>query len=148
MTELEDRRPVAALTTASGRPVWIGAVLSQLLTEHPEIDLTSVRLMPNEDGSVGIAGRVGTRPGVECPQCHTPIGRPHTEYCTLAPDQVWDGVLPALDCHGEGHALEDEVRDCRTCTPGPRLVCRRCNGYGLVGVVAGVNPVPCPDCSL
>lgn len=21
-----------------------------------------------------------------------------------------------LDCHGEGHALEDEVRDCRTCT--------------------------------
>lgn len=33
------------------------------------------------------------RPGVDCPQCHTPIGRPHTEYCTLGPDKVWDGVL-------------------------------------------------------
>lgn len=31
--------------------------------------------------------------------------------------------------------------------PGPRLVCRRCIGYGLFGVAAGVNPVPCPDCS-
>lgn len=132
MTALEDRRPAAALTTASGRPVWIGAVLSQLLTEHPEIDLTSVRLIPNEDGSVGIAGRVGPRPGVECPQCHTPVGRPHTEYCTLAPDQVWDGVLPsapidpaedlvgqalaAVDAGNAGHwptvaaYLADEVR--------------------------------------
>jgi hypothetical protein len=91
----------------------------------------------------------GAKPDpIDCPQCHTPIGRPHTEYCTLGPDKVWDGVLPALDCHGEGHALEDEVRDCRTCTPGPRLVCRRCHGYGLLGVVAGVNPVPCPDCAI
>jgi len=30
----------------------------------------------------------------------------------------------------------------------PTLVCRRCNGYGLLGVTAGVNPVPCPDCAL
>ena len=32
-------------------------------------------------------------PGIECPQCHQPIGRPHTEFCTLAPDRVWpDGI--------------------------------------------------------
>lgn len=31
---------------------------------------------------------------VECPQCHQPAGRPHTDYCTLAPGKVWDGVLP------------------------------------------------------
>ena len=28
-------------------------------------------------------------PAIECPQCHQPIGRPHTEFCTLAPDRVW-----------------------------------------------------------
>lgn len=33
-------------------------------------------------------------PTVECPQCHQPAGRPHTDYCTLAPGKVWDGVLP------------------------------------------------------
>lgn len=33
--------------------------------------------------------------GIECPQCHQPIGRPHTEFCTLAPGKIWDGVLPA-----------------------------------------------------
>ena len=32
--------------------------------------------------------------GIRCPQCTTPIGRPHTDYCTLAPGRVWDGVLP------------------------------------------------------
>lgn len=36
-------------------------------------------------------------PGVECPQCHQPAGRPHTEYCTLEPGKVWDGVLPTDD---------------------------------------------------
>ena len=33
-------------------------------------------------------------PGIECPQCHQPIGRPHTEFCTLAPDRVWPGPRP------------------------------------------------------
>ena len=33
-------------------------------------------------------------PGVECPQCHQPAGRPHTDFCTLEPGKVWDGVLP------------------------------------------------------
>ena len=32
-------------------------------------------------------------PAIECPQCHQPIGRPHTDFCTLAPDRVWpDGM--------------------------------------------------------
>lgn len=31
---------------------------------------------------------------IECPQCHIEIGRPHTDFCTLAPGRVWDGVLP------------------------------------------------------
>ena len=30
-------------------------------------------------------------PSIECPQCHQPIGRPHTDFCTLAPDRVWPG---------------------------------------------------------
>lgn len=28
-----------------------------------------------------------------CPQCKAEIGQPHTDYCTLAPGRVWDGVL-------------------------------------------------------
>lgn len=84
--------------------------------------------------------RVDRSPLVECPQCHTPIGRPHTEYCTLAPDQVWDGVLPDDPWTRPLDGIE--VR------PARRLVCRRCNGYGLLGAVAGVNPVPCPDCAI
>jgi hypothetical protein len=33
--------------------------------------------------------------GLVCPKCRQPIGRPHTEFCTLAPGRVWNGVLPA-----------------------------------------------------
>lgn len=39
----------------------------------------------------------GNKPApIGCPQCHQEIGRPHTEYCTLAPGEVWDGVLPEV----------------------------------------------------
>lgn len=56
---------------------------------------------------------------VECPQCHAPIGRPHTDYCTLAPGRVWDGVLPVaplVECayphlnHGDGRGCDHD--DC------------------------------------
>lgn len=96
MTQLEDRRPVAATTTASDHPDVIGEDLAHLLLEHPELDLASIRLLPRKDGTVGIAGRIGAPPTVECPQCHQPIGREHTDYCTLAPGKVWDGVLPPV----------------------------------------------------
>ncbi|MGZ0150678.1 hypothetical protein ACXJJ3_26710 [Kribbella sp. WER1] len=36
----------------------------------------------------------GTKPDpIECPQCRQPVGRPHTEFCTLAPGNVWNGIL-------------------------------------------------------
>lgn len=157
MTALEDRRPVAATTARINDPSVIAHNLFQLLVENPALELASIRFIPNDDGTVGIAGRVGELVGVECPQCHQPAGRPHTEYCTLAPDKIWDGVLPLADreivdgecplqCGVTGahyHRGDDEI-----VRVGPRLVCRRCNGYGLLGVAAGVNPVPCPDCML
>lgn len=59
MTQLEDRRPVAALTTASDNPSVIGEDLAHLLVENPDIELTTIRLIPNNDGTVGIAGRIG-----------------------------------------------------------------------------------------
>ncbi|MGH2671105.1 MAG: hypothetical protein ACRDH5_18685 [bacterium] len=92
MTELEDRRPVAATTTRGTHPDDVGRMLKRLLTDNPEIELASIRLIPNEDGTVGIAGRIGALAGVECPQCHQPAGRPHTDYCTLSPDAVWPGL--------------------------------------------------------
>lgn len=94
MTALEDRRPVAAVTASSSHPNTIADDLAGLLVEHPDLELASIRFIPNDDGTVGIAGRIGQLAGVECPQCHQPIGREHTEYCTLAPGKVWDGVLP------------------------------------------------------
>lgn len=75
--QLEDRRPVAALTTASNHPAVVGEDLGYLLSSTPNIDLSTIRLIPNEDGTVGIAGRVGP---VECPSCHA-AGHPCTEYC-------------------------------------------------------------------
>lgn len=94
MTALEDRRPVAAVTTASDSPSVIGEDLGYLLGEHPDIELASIRLIPNGDGTVGIAGRIGELAGVECPQCHQPAGRPHTEYCPLA---IREEVFGQLD---------------------------------------------------
>jgi hypothetical protein len=32
--------------------------------------------------------------GLVCPQCRQLPGRPHTDFCTLAPGRVWNGVLP------------------------------------------------------
>lgn len=75
--QLEDRRPAAALTTASNHPNVVGEDLGYLLSSTPNIDLSTIRLIPNEDGTVGIAGRVGPP---ECPSCHT-AGHPCTEYC-------------------------------------------------------------------
>jgi hypothetical protein len=96
MTQLEDRRPVAATTTASDNPSVIGEDLAHLLVEHPDLELASIRLIPNDDGTVGIAGRIGELATVECPQCHQPIGRPHTEYCPLAlREDVFAGEHPA-----------------------------------------------------
>lgn len=38
-------------------------------------------------------GEFADKPDIECPQCHQPAGRPHTEYCTLSPDAVWTDQL-------------------------------------------------------
>lgn len=59
MNALEDRRPTAATTTASNNPNVIGEDLAHLLLEHPDLELASIRLIPNADGTVGIAGRIG-----------------------------------------------------------------------------------------
>lgn len=118
MTQLEDRRPVAAETSPHRTGPWLGATLSRLFVDHPDLDLASVRLIPNEDGTVGIAGRIGAPPTIECPQCHQPIGREHTDYCTLAPGKVWDGVLPVPTTLHNGRiiidfeALDQAKREC------------------------------------
>ncbi|HEY9354223.1 MAG TPA: hypothetical protein VIP28_13265 [Nocardioides sp.] len=87
MTALEDHRPVAATTTISRHPNVIGEDLAQLLLEHPDIELASIRLIPStEHDGVGIAGRIGqiVEQTAEYPCCHQLIGRPHTEYCSIA----------------------------------------------------------------
>lgn len=92
MSALEDRRPVVATTTVNDHPNVIGDDLAQLLIEHPDLELATIRLIPNDDGTVGIAGRIGELASLECPQCRQALGRPHTEYCTLAPGKVWAGM--------------------------------------------------------
>lgn len=87
-------------------------------------------------------------PTIDCPQCHTPIGRPHTEYCTLGPDQVWDGVLPdvPVKLHNGQIIIDFEALD--QAKPGPQLVCRRCNGYGLIVTDPSTGTgTRCPDCT-
>ena len=126
MNALEDRRPVAATTTSSDNPSVIGEDLMHLLLEHPDIELASIRLIPNNDGTVGIAGRIGqlAAAAIECPQCHQPIGRPHTEFCTLAPDRVWPEGHHLV--HSEAFIDQDDPRS----HPHPPLHVMSCDECG------------------
>lgn len=102
MTALTDPRPhVFMEASAEGprqHPAQVaGLLLTDLLHTYPDVDLPTVRVWQYQaDGvpTIRIDARRGSLPGVDCPQCHQPAGRPHTEYCTLAPGKVWDGVLP------------------------------------------------------
>lgn len=68
----------------------------------------------------------GVKPDpIECPQCHTPIGRPHTEYCTLGPDKVWDGVLPETGTCRVCGCTDDEACDLGCWWVEPNL-CSNC----------------------
>jgi hypothetical protein len=58
MNALEDTRPIVHTTTASTNPNVIGEDLGQLLTEHPDLELASIRLI-RDDQSVHIVGRLG-----------------------------------------------------------------------------------------
>lgn len=143
MTQLEDRRSTAAITSRTPSADDVGKALTQLLEDEPELELATVRLIQREDGMVGIAGRIGALAGVDCPQCHQPIGREHTEYCTLAPGKVWDGVLPSPcpKCQGEKLVANSDDQEpwstWASLPPGSDLAVR----LGLV------QPVPCPECS-
>lgn len=118
MTALEDRRPVAAVTSPNSNPPWIGSMLSRLLVDNPDIELASVRLIPNGDGTVGIAGRIGELAGVECPQCHQAAGRPHTEYCPLA---IREEVF-ADPTHGRiDRDIQDQVDEMNPTSLGQRV---------------------------
>ena len=118
MTALEDHRPVAA-TTCPNTPPWIGAMLSRLLVDHSDLELASIRLIPNEDGTVGIAGRIGqlVEQTAEYDCCHQLEGRPHTDYC-----------LNALPSSGEGLPLPEQRPDD---DPADEITCngRNCGGY-------------------
>lgn len=61
------------------------------------------------------------------------------------PYETLQDASDATSVPSEGPGTSEPSKGAKT---PPRLVCRRCNGYGLLGVTAGVNPVPCPDCAL
>lgn len=101
MTALEDPRPhvfmEAPVDDAPHHEAHAaGLLLTDLLETYPDVDLPTIRVWRHSSGGVPTM-RVDARRGelaprllgVECPQCHQPAGRPHTEYCTLSPDAVW-----------------------------------------------------------
>lgn len=106
MTALKDTRPhvfrelpmdpVAKLPEEGPYAALVGRLVGELLDTWPDVDLPTIRLWEYAaDGgvhTVRVDARRGQLPGPECPQCHTGIGRPHTEYCTLSPDAVWVGM--------------------------------------------------------
>ena len=74
-------------------------MLSRLLVDHSDLELASIRLIPNEDGTVGIAGRIGqlVEQTAEYDCCHQLEGRPHTEYCINSLPSSGEGVpLPVI----------------------------------------------------
>ena len=138
MNTLEDRRPVAATTTASDNPNVIGEDLAHLLVANPDLELASIRLIPNDDGTVGIAGRIGHLAPIGCPQCHQPIGRPHTEFCTLAPDRVWPEGHHLV--HSEAFIDQDDPRGPKPASGSPCYVERP------DGTTAAATQCIDPDC--
>jgi hypothetical protein len=59
--------------------------------------------------------------------------------------QASGAASDAISVPSEGPGTSEPSKAAKT---PPKLACRRCNGYGLLGVTAGVNPVLCPDCAL
>lgn len=107
MNALEDTREIVTSTSAPdtlqdsglGRGRFIAGYVDDLFYKCPDVEIASIRIHLDDDGIVTVTGRRGSlaAPPIECPQCHQPIGRPHTEFCTLAPGRVWDGVIKAAD---------------------------------------------------
>lgn len=110
MAPLSDHRPhvfmEAPVDDAPHHEAQVaGLLLTDLLVAYPDVDLPTIRVWRHSaDGvpTIRIDGRRGELPRPECPQCHQPIGREHTDYCTLAPGKVWDGVLPDTTCRCSG----------------------------------------------
>lgn len=83
---MPDQKPPASITTTALRAAVAGLGI-------PDYDHISMILIGPEyvvaqwvDPTGFETSRrypVVEAPGVECPQCHTPVGRPHTEYCAL-----------------------------------------------------------------
>lgn len=94
--------------------------------------------------STALVNALEHRSQVSQPATHTSQPKTQARACTSP-----------VSNHGDGRGCQDETCPRHAdpsidgCPPElPQLVCRRCNGYGLLGVAAGVNPVPCPDCTL
>lgn len=106
MTQLADTRPhvfkelqidlTIYPSAATGRAA--GLLVEDLLQTYPDVDLPTIRIGHHSfDGrpTIRVDARRGqlVQPTVECPQCHQPAGRPHTDYCTLSPNAVWTDQL-------------------------------------------------------
>lgn len=97
---LTDSRPRAQLDSPLDNDSSVGTQLAylvaQLLEQHPDVDLPTIRL-DVVDGTDGwpqctVTGLVGTITG-ECLSCHTTAGHPHTDYCELH-----RSTCPAINC--------------------------------------------------
>jgi hypothetical protein len=69
----EDTRPQVGVQTVNDHPAIVGEDLGYLLSEHPGIDLTSVRLTPVPDDEQGAAVRIEARIGERAAATVTPI---------------------------------------------------------------------------
>jgi hypothetical protein len=116
MNALEDTRELVTTTSAPdklgdlhGLPSrLIAGFVDDLLYKWPDVELSTIRIT-NLDGILTVTGRRGTlASSIECPQCHQPIGRPHTEFCTLAPDRVWAAGHHLV--HSEAFVDQDDPR--------------------------------------
>ena len=98
MTTLADTRPHVFIETPIDARHWpqtephtAGLLLEDLLKTYPDVDLPTVRLWRHSADGVPTL-RIDARRGQltpECRSCHTTPGRPHTDFCTIAPGETW-----------------------------------------------------------
>lgn len=104
MNDLRDTRPRVGRTTTDqhgikGRYAMAASeAVFDLLSGNPNVELATLRFRVDAEfpPKVTVTGRVGSLvgeagdpgeltyvalPGTECPSCHQPPDRPHTEYC-------------------------------------------------------------------
>lgn len=88
--------PRRAVSWAAADRAHVPAALGDLITEYPDLEMSSIRITEMPDGEYTVVGQIGEIAGTRCPSCN---GYWHTAdgACIDSPRQIRS--TPAADQH-------------------------------------------------